>query len=60
MAYYGAERKIGFWSTLILSLIFSPVVGFMCVLLSERKQNFNSEKQQNNSDGFDIEQFRRN
>ena len=35
VAFVGRERKIGFWSTLILSLLLSPLVGLIIALLSK-------------------------
>jgi len=33
----GRSRKIGFWGAFLLSLIFSPVIGLIGVILSQRK-----------------------
>lgn len=63
IASYGGQRKIGFVVALLVSLILSPLIGFMCVALSERKNNDggqNNSSNQNTDKGFDIEQFRRN
>lgn len=35
-AAFGADRKIGFWGALLLSLFLSPLIGFIGVALSER------------------------
>ena len=34
---FGADRKIGFWGSLFLSLFLSPLIGFIGVALSERE-----------------------
>jgi len=63
IASYGGQRKIGFTVALLVSLILSPLIGFMCVILSERKNKdnrHNDSSNQNTDNGFDIEQFRRN
>lgn len=65
LAAYGEKRKIGFWGTLIVSALLSPIIGFMCVALSERKQNDNNNDRDFNSGshkdaGFDIERYRSN
>ncbi len=63
IASYGGQRKIGFIVALLVSLILSPLIGFMCVVLSERKNKgdgHNNSSNQNTDNGFDIEQFRRN
>lgn len=36
VASYGKKRKIGFFMALIVSVIFSPLVGVIVVLLSEK------------------------
>jgi len=63
IASYGGQRKIGFTVALLVSLSLSPLIGFMCVVLSERKNkddDQNNSSNQNTNNGFDIEQFRRN
>lgn len=63
IASYGEKRKIGFTLALLVSLIFSPLIGFICVALSERKSNGNGQNSSSNEKtdkGFDIEQFRKN
>lgn len=37
-AAFANNRKIGFLPVLIISLIFSPVVGFIAALFSKKKQ----------------------
>lgn len=39
VASAGDSRVIGFWAALFLSLFLSPLVGFIVVLLSERKSD---------------------
>jgi len=63
IASYGGQRKIGFIVALLVSLILSPLIGFMCVVLSERKNKDdgnNNPPNQNTNNEFDIEQFRKN
>ncbi|MCA0428356.1 MAG: SHOCT domain-containing protein [Bacteroidetes bacterium] len=36
VGWYGADRKIGATAALLISLIFSPLIGLICVALSER------------------------
>lgn len=36
----GKERKIGFWIALLLSVLFTPILGLIAVLLSEKKNRF--------------------
>lgn len=38
VASFGNERKIGFWGALIVSLFFSPIIGFIVVFLSAKKK----------------------
>ena len=33
----GKKRKIGFWISLLLCIFFTPIVGLIAVLLSEKK-----------------------
>ena len=33
----GKKRKIGFWISLVLCILFTPVVGFIAVILSDKK-----------------------
>lgn len=44
VAFMGADRKIGFWGALILSLIFSPAVGIIVVLLSKTEKEMYQEE----------------
>ncbi|MFA5814727.1 MAG: hypothetical protein WC865_03810 [Bacteroidales bacterium] len=37
IAWYGGYRKIGFWGAFFLSLLLSPIFGFIAVALSDRK-----------------------
>jgi hypothetical protein len=34
---FGAARTIGFWGSFLISLLLSPIVGFIITLLSETK-----------------------
>lgn len=62
IASYGEKRKIGFMLALLVSLVFSPLIGIICVALSERKSNDNgrNNSSEKTNKGFDIEQFRKN
>ena len=44
VAFFGGNRKIGFTGALILSLIFSPLIGLVFVLLSKDRQTDAYEK----------------
>jgi hypothetical protein len=35
LAWYGGYRKIGFWGAFFLSLLLSPVIGLIAVMLSK-------------------------
>ena len=37
IAVMGARRKLGFWGYLFCAILFSPVVGLIVVLVSEKK-----------------------
>ncbi|MDB4473552.1 hypothetical protein N9023_00975 [Opitutaceae bacterium] len=37
VAYFGRERKFGFWAYLILSFIFTPLISFLFVLASDKR-----------------------
>ncbi len=37
--FVGKDRKIGFWWALILSLLFSPLIGGIIALTSPRKED---------------------
>lgn len=37
-AILGGKRKIGFGWVLIISLLFSPLVGFIAALISDKKE----------------------
>ena len=41
----GSDRTIGFWGAFFISLIFSPVIGIIVVLLSKTKQTDELEKE---------------
>lgn len=60
IASYGDKRKIGFGVALLVCLFLSPLIGFVCVALSERKNSNNDDPHKEESTGFDIEKFRRN
>ncbi|MEJ6982195.1 hypothetical protein WG906_17145 [Pedobacter sp. P351] len=34
VGFIGDERKIGFWTAFLASLLFSPIIGFILVLMS--------------------------
>ncbi|MGN7787404.1 hypothetical protein ACTJIJ_22920 [Niabella sp. 22666] len=44
VGFVGSSRKIGFAIALIISLIFSPLIGIICVLLSKDNQTDAVEK----------------
>lgn len=60
IASYGANRKIGFGLALIACLFLSPLIGAICVALSERNNNDKSNKPPGETTGFDIERYRTN
>ncbi len=37
VAYFGRNRKFGFWAYLILSLLLSPLITFIIVLASDKR-----------------------
>jgi hypothetical protein len=39
IAIAGMNRKMGFWGYLFSSILFSPVIGLMLVLVSEKRPN---------------------
>lgn len=39
IANWGDEKKIGFWKPFFISLFLSPVVGCVCVAVSEDKKS---------------------
>jgi hypothetical protein len=54
VAWLGSTRKIGFWFSLLLSFLLSPVFGLVIVLLSAiNPDNSDSDKP---LDYFDIDQ----
>ncbi|MEO9475825.1 MAG: hypothetical protein ABJG41_09830 [Cyclobacteriaceae bacterium] len=55
VAAQGSTRRLGFWASLILSLLFSPIIGLLFVIASPRV-----EKNTGTSSGFDINQYRQN
>ena len=40
IAIFGTNRKLGFWGYLFGSLLFTPVVGLILVLASDRKKDW--------------------
>ena len=38
VAWYGSSRDIGFLGSLLISIIFSPLIGFICVALSSKTE----------------------
>ena len=56
VAHYGSKRQIGYRSSFFISLIFTPLVGIIAVLLSEKKNLSKGRKRKK----FDIEDFRKN
>jgi len=39
IAFFGRKRKFGFWGYFILSLVFSPLIGFIVLLGSDPKKS---------------------
>tara|TARA_R110002020_G_scaffold207948_1_gene413521 strand:+ start:633 stop:830 length:198 start_codon:yes stop_codon:yes gene_type:complete len=37
VAYFGRDRKFGFWAYFVLSFIFTPVIAFVIVLASDKR-----------------------
>lgn len=37
VAVLGRDRKFGFWGTLIISVLFSPIVGLLTVFASDAR-----------------------
>ncbi len=37
VAYFGRERKFGFWAYLILAFIFTPLISLLFVLASDKR-----------------------
>jgi hypothetical protein len=35
----GRKRKIGFWIALLLSIFLTPLIGFIAVILSDKKDS---------------------
>ena len=62
IASYGANRKIGFGLALIACLFLSPLIGAICVALSERNNNNDKTNKPpgETTTGFDIERYRAN
>ncbi|MBD8018424.1 SHOCT domain-containing protein [Kaistella pullorum] len=44
MAYLGNKRRIGPVIPFIISLLFSPIIGFICILISKDNQTDRFEK----------------
>lgn len=41
---FGSKRHIGFFIAFALSIFFTPIIGFICVALSERKKIIEPEE----------------
>ncbi len=37
IAFFARNRKFGFWTYLILSVIFTPLIGFIIALASDKR-----------------------
>ena len=60
IGYYGAQRKIGFLLSFLISLLGTPLIAIICVLLSEkRSDNDRFGDGQKQEKHFDIEQYRK-
>ncbi|MDI3319144.1 hypothetical protein [Pinibacter soli] len=44
IAFFGSNKKIGFLGSLLISLLLSPIVGFIVTLLSKDLQTDKAEK----------------
>jgi len=38
IAVMGRNRKLGFWGNLFCSILFSPIIGLIVVMVSEKKR----------------------
>ncbi len=38
VAYFGKQRKFGFWGYFFASLILSPLIGFLLVVASDERK----------------------
>jgi len=38
VAYFGRDRKFGFWAYFVLSFIFTPIIAFVIVLASDKRK----------------------
>ncbi len=43
VAIAGRDKKMGFWGYLFVSIVLSPVLGLMMVLVSDKKTKKNTE-----------------
>ena len=46
VAFIGSGRRIGFFLALVVSLLLSPLIGFIFVILSKRNEDVKNEKTQ--------------
>jgi hypothetical protein len=53
VALYGEKKKIGFFTTFLVSLFLSPLAGAVCVYFSADKNNGDPQ------DEFNIEEYRK-
>lgn len=37
IAWFGRDRKLGFWGYLFASLLFTPIIGVVLLLASDKK-----------------------
>ena len=37
VAYFGKNRKLGFWGYLFASMLFTPIIGVVLLLASDKK-----------------------
>lgn len=37
VAYAGTSKRVGFWGSLLIAVILTPVIGFIIVSLSQKK-----------------------
>jgi hypothetical protein len=60
IGYFGAQRKIGFMLSFLIALLGTPLIGIVCVLLSDKKNdNDRFGDSEHRDKHFDIEQYRK-
>lgn len=60
IGYYGRQRKIGFAISFLISLLLTPLIGIICVLMSERIDSDGDQgTNQKTEKSFDLERYRK-